>query len=169
MKNLMFLVIVCLSLAFTSCEKQQNTRPNPPTDTIPATNWYDEYTDSGTVPINTNTNPLIGTKWIVDGFSQIILNNTPHNSGDTLEFISNNVYEIHTVQYGVFHNRQYSLADILGGPYSTLTLNNFTSIGISSYSIKVGDTFISDGVVIAGIATDIYASNTKLYVWLHKI
>ena len=165
MKNLIFLTIACLILGFTSCKKEDPITPTP--IETPQTNWYDEYTDGGLLPNNTYTNPLIGTKWIVVKY--IVAGLSTQYSGDTLVFVTYNKYEIHTVSNGVLLNRQYTLSDIFGGPYSTLTLNNFTSIGISSYSIKVGDTFISDGFVNNGEATDIYNTSKIIRIWLQKL
>lgn len=161
MKNSIYLTIACVILLFTSCFKEEAVTPNTPAQT-PQTNWYDAYVDGGTLPNNTYSNPLVGTKWVITKFlSGGFAMQYPN---DTVSFITNTTYTLNSGS-----PRTYYLSGITGSTNKSLTLNFLSTFGGSNYVGVVGAYFIADGFINNAEFTDMQNSTMKIKAWLVKL
>jgi hypothetical protein len=160
-KLVLFLTaIMFLGISFTSCEKEDLPEPIPITQTD-TSNWYDDYIDGGTIPTNTNSNPLKDTKWILTHWvSGGFVHSYPN---DTIEFVSNTTYKLNGGA-----ERTFFLSGITGSTNKTLTLNFFASFGGSNYAGVVGAYFIDDGFMNNIEFTDMQNSSIKIRAWFEK-
>lgn len=162
MRRLIYLLIFGTLLAF-SCKKEPLVEPinNNTNDTTNTYNWYDDYTDGGQTPNNTNTNPIIGTKWVLTKYITGFGTQYPN---DTLEFISATKYKING---GI--ERTYNVAAVTGSTNKTLTLNFFYPFNGSNYSAAVGAYFVQDGFINNAMFTDLQNSSVHITAWFKKI
>lgn len=105
--------------------------------------------------------PIVGTKWRVDRYSNV--GNDTFYPNDIIEFTDNGFY---LTNGGTA--RRYTLSNVLGNNNKSLTLYGFTTLG-GDYSGQVINTFVEDGVINNASFYDILDVNKRVTLWMTRI
>jgi len=137
-----------------------------PLPTVPYGYQYQGVLAVGQSGGSTQTSSLYNTRWIINKYSNGLVYTNP-TVPDTLTFLNDGTYKINS---STNSSRTYSITTVVGSVYMNLNLNNCYSIGGSSYTISVSNTFVSDGVINGAQYNDNFGNNnTNKLIWMTRI
>ena len=112
-------------------------------------------------PSATNEASIIGTKWIVTRYNNLLSGNVYPN--DTLEFITNSKYTINGSSQKI-----YSISNVIGNNNKSLTLYSFSTLG-GDYSGQIIGSYLDDGFISNSQFVDIFNVNNTVTIWMERI
>jgi hypothetical protein len=157
------LLLITVTLLLSSCTKEEwepRIEVEEPVDTVA---WQTDYDNGGTLTNtgNSQTNPLVGTKWVLTKMVSAFATEYPN---DTITFVGNDEYTYNTSAL-----RPYVLGIIPSSSNYELTFNYFAPFGGSHYSAQVGYYFVDDGEMSNIEFTDVQNNTSSIRAWFIKI